>query len=135
MSGLISLREAAIISGYHQDYLSFLIRKNKLHGEKIGRAWCVKEEELRMFLLNKNIVENVVAGNSEKTEKKIHLFDTKSKLVLFILFFIFVSLLIFSRSNNDVKIKKVVDDNSGFLVNTIYSETANEISSETSTKN
>jgi hypothetical protein len=135
MSGLISLREAAIISGYHQDYLSFLIRKNKLNGEKIGRAWCLREEEFRIFLLKKNTVENIGDEKLEKMKEKMRFFDTRIKQVSFVLFFIFVSFLIFFRSNNDVRIKDVLNKKNGFAVNTIYSETASEVSSETSTKN
>jgi len=47
---LISLKEASAISGYHPDYLSFLIRSGKLKGTKISRTWFVDKNELETFL-------------------------------------------------------------------------------------
>ena len=50
---IISLNQASKISGYHQDYLSSLIRKNELKGEKIGNSWFTTEEEIRKYLAEK----------------------------------------------------------------------------------
>lgn len=58
MAGLILLKEAAKISGYHQDYLSFLIRKGQLKGQKIGHNWFLEEAELRSFLSQKKSTSN-----------------------------------------------------------------------------
>lgn len=55
LSKVISLHQASIISGYHQDYLSFLIRKREIKGEKMGRNWVTTEEEIRNYILNKEI--------------------------------------------------------------------------------
>ena len=49
----IKLREAAIISGYHPDYLSYLIRNKKLLGFKKGHDWYVGEAELRAYVLKR----------------------------------------------------------------------------------
>lgn len=135
MSGLISLREAAIISGYHQDYLSFLIRKNKLHGEKIGRAWCIKEQELKEFLLRRGVVENEGGEKPTEFKKNFSFLNIKTKQILFVLFFLFVSLVVFFEYENDIKIINAAVKKSGHVVNTVYSDTTSEISSETSTKN
>ena len=47
---LISLREAAKISGLSQPHLSLLIRQKKLWGEKIGRNWVTTEQAIRKYL-------------------------------------------------------------------------------------
>ena len=66
---LISLKEAAKISGYHSDYLSFLIREKKLFGERIGRSWCTTEDALNAYLAG----ENKSAQTKPKKGKKIKL--------------------------------------------------------------
>lgn len=88
MSSFISLHEAAILSGYHQDYLSFLIRKNKLNGRKIGRSWCVKKNDIRNFMLDKNNTKNQKHfGTTKKSKFEIfkHGFS-KTKFFVFSLF-------------------------------------------------
>ena len=50
---LISLKEASKISGYHPDYLSSLIRKGEIKGERIGRNWFSTEEDIKDYLLRK----------------------------------------------------------------------------------
>lgn len=47
---LLSLAEAAQISGYHQDYLGALARQGKLHAVKVGRNWTVSRGALNEFL-------------------------------------------------------------------------------------
>ena len=51
----ISLSYASKISGYHQDYLSSLIRKNEIKGEKIGGSWFTTEEEVRNYIFKQKI--------------------------------------------------------------------------------
>jgi len=131
MSGLISLNEASKISGYHQDYLSYLIRKNKLNGEKIGRAWCVTEDDLRKFILEKNtgvIKGSVKNGNNSADILKI-------KKISLVLFFVLLGFLLFFelKETNTDNINK--NKEKGFVVDTIYSETSSEVSSQISTKN
>jgi len=51
----ISLKEAAELSGYTQDYLGQLIRSGKLPGKKVyvNVAWMTTEEDLREYLAAK----------------------------------------------------------------------------------
>ncbi|EKD43042.1 MAG: hypothetical protein ACD_72C00487G0001 [uncultured bacterium] len=134
MGGLISLREAATISGYHQDYLSFLIRKNKLNGKKIGRSWCVREEELRDFLAKKNAGEIIDNEKSDFNNKPINFVCLIKKLIpaVFLLFILFF-LIIFQFINNK-KIENNEELKNGYVVSTIYSESVSEVSSQTTTK-
>jgi excisionase family DNA binding protein len=47
---LISLQEAAVLSGLSQPHLSLLIRQGKLWGKKIGRNWVTTEQAVREYL-------------------------------------------------------------------------------------
>jgi hypothetical protein len=52
---VISLHQASIISGYHQDYLSSLIRKNEIRGQKMGGNWFTTEEEVKNYIFKQKI--------------------------------------------------------------------------------
>ena len=47
---LISLREAAKLSGLSQGHLPLLIRDGELWGTKIGRNWVTTEKAVRDYL-------------------------------------------------------------------------------------
>jgi hypothetical protein len=47
---LISLSQAAELSGLTQPHLALLIRQGKLWGEKIGRNWVTTEIAVREYL-------------------------------------------------------------------------------------
>jgi excisionase family DNA binding protein len=49
----LSLKEASKLTGYHPDYISYLIRNKKINGEKIGRNWFVSKDELLTYLSTK----------------------------------------------------------------------------------
>ena len=52
---VISLNQAAEISGYTQDYLGFLVRKGELKGMKKGRTWFTTEEEVKNYIFKKKV--------------------------------------------------------------------------------
>lgn len=52
---VISLSQASKISGYHSDYLSALIRKGEIKGEKIGGNWFTTEEELKNYTFKQKV--------------------------------------------------------------------------------
>lgn len=52
---VISLNQAAQISGYTQDYLGYLIRTGEMKGTKKGRAWFTTEEEVKNYLFKKKV--------------------------------------------------------------------------------
>ncbi|MFA5791897.1 MAG: hypothetical protein WC884_02575 [Candidatus Paceibacterota bacterium] len=52
---VISLHQASKISGYHQDYLSLLIRKKEIKGEKMGGNWFTTEEEVKNYIFKQEI--------------------------------------------------------------------------------
>lgn len=51
--GYISLKEATEIFGYHPDYLSYLMRKGKIKGKRIGRDWFTTKDAVQNYLLTK----------------------------------------------------------------------------------
>ncbi len=52
---VITLHQASKISGYHQDYLSSLIRKKEIKGEKVGGNWLTTEEEIKNYIFKQKI--------------------------------------------------------------------------------
>jgi excisionase family DNA binding protein len=50
VSEYLTLKEAAKLSGYHQDYLSQLIRSGKLAGRRIGKDWLTTKYALVKYL-------------------------------------------------------------------------------------
>ena len=47
---LLSLREAAKMTPYTQEYLSLLARKRRIAAVKVGRTWMLTQRELRRYL-------------------------------------------------------------------------------------
>jgi len=47
---IISLSQAAVLSGLSMPHLSLLIRQNKLWGQKIGRNWVTTEKAVTEYL-------------------------------------------------------------------------------------
>lgn len=56
LNKVISLKEASKISGYHQDYLSSLIRKKEIKGKKIGGSWFTTEEEIKNYIFKQKVI-------------------------------------------------------------------------------
>ena len=54
MSQYITLKEAARISGYHQDYLGQLIRSGKLSGRRLGKEWVTTALVLAEYMNGKS---------------------------------------------------------------------------------
>ncbi len=52
---VVSLNQASKITGYHSDYLSALIRKGELKGEKVGGSWFTTEEEIKNYIFRQKI--------------------------------------------------------------------------------
>jgi len=55
LKNVISLNQAAKISGYTQDYLGYLIRTGEMKGVKKGRAWFTTEEDVKNYIFKKKI--------------------------------------------------------------------------------
>lgn len=58
---VISLNQAAQLSGYTQDYLGFLVRKGEIKGMKKGRTWFTTEEEVKNYIFKKKVRQNKFA--------------------------------------------------------------------------
>ncbi len=59
LADLITLREASKISGYNPDYLGFLIREGQLRGKKVGRNWLTTREDIKYYLQNQTVRQEV----------------------------------------------------------------------------
>ena len=51
LDDIISLREAAELSGLTQPHLALLVRQGKLWGKKIGRNWVTTEQAVQEYLV------------------------------------------------------------------------------------
>jgi len=52
---VVSLGQASKITGYHSDYLSALIRKGEIKGEKVGGNWVTTEEEIKDYIFKQKV--------------------------------------------------------------------------------
>jgi excisionase family DNA binding protein len=108
----LSLKEAAKLSGYHPDYLSYLLRKKKIKGEKIGRDWVVTESALKEYLLGKKFLPLEKILFSKFSFKKI-LFS-----FIFVLLILFFAILIFTpfsfqKEKGDFELSKIKTEKLG----------------------
>jgi hypothetical protein len=94
---VISLNEAAKLSGYTQDYLGFLVRKGEIKGMKKGRAWFTTEEEIKNYLFKKKVRHQEFA-----IKDFFSLTRTKNIILATIIIFIggFFMLSYFNKNNN-----------------------------------
>ncbi|NVN97199.1 hypothetical protein HXX01_03135 [Candidatus Nomurabacteria bacterium] len=72
---VISLNQAAKISGYTQDYLGYLIRTGEMKGVKKGRAWFTTEEDVKNYIFKKKV-------RSEKLAVKEFFSPTRTKNII-----------------------------------------------------
>jgi excisionase family DNA binding protein len=50
LNELISLQEAAILSGLSTSHLRLLVRRGDMWGRKLGRNWCTTREAVTTYL-------------------------------------------------------------------------------------
>ncbi|MEI6281049.1 MAG: helix-turn-helix domain-containing protein [bacterium] len=81
---VISLGEASKITGYHSDYLSSLIRKGEINGEKFGGSWYITEDEIKNYIFKQKVRHKKFAIGDFFSPKR-----TKRILVLAGVFFVF----------------------------------------------
>ncbi|MFA5773418.1 MAG: hypothetical protein WC908_01965, partial [Candidatus Paceibacterota bacterium] len=111
---VISLHQAAKISGYTQDHLGYLIRSGEMKGVKKGRNWFTTEYEIKSYLLkqktiraqssNKGSVKKVI--QRKVANKKIPFLTSPRNFLLSSLIIIFiglssVSFYLFEKNNNN----------------------------------
>lgn len=58
----ISLRTAAAMTGYHQDYLAFLCRTGQLAGAKVARNWMTTRAAVAEFQKARREIQRARAG-------------------------------------------------------------------------
>ena len=85
---MISLNQAAKISGYTQDYLGYLIRRGEIKAVRTGRNWFTTEEQVREYLFKKKIRSEEFAIKeflSPRRVKKIILFTVATFFIVFVI--------------------------------------------------
>ncbi len=130
MGDFLSLSEAAKISGYHRDYLSFLVRKGELKAERIGRNWFLSEGELRIFLKKKNGQAEIENNNFKN--KKV---SVLGKILVLALVACVVFVLIFIINQSQHKNSTLPAVAKTYEVKTFYSDTGNDVSATPSGAN
>ncbi|MFA7000080.1 MAG: helix-turn-helix domain-containing protein, partial [Candidatus Paceibacterota bacterium] len=72
LKNVISLNQAAKISGYTQDYLGYLIRSGEIKGVKKGGIWFTTEEEITHYISKQKAIHRklVVKDFLEKVSNK-----------------------------------------------------------------
>ncbi len=80
---VISLNQAAKLSGYSQDYLGFLIRQGDIKGVKMGRSWFTTEGEVKKYISKRE------ARSRQKAFREIFsLHRTRNLIIATIIIFI-----------------------------------------------
>ncbi len=85
---MISLNQAAKISGYTQDYLGYLIRRGEIKAVRTGRNWFTTEDQVREYIFKKKIRSEEFAIReffSPRRVKKIILFTVATFFVVFVI--------------------------------------------------
>lgn len=97
LKNVITLSQAAKISGYSQDYLGFLIRTGEIKGIKKGRTWLTTEEEVKDFLFRRKVSKKDLALPEFLSRRR-----RKNILIatLFILFVMWMFLPQINSNNN-----------------------------------
>lgn len=95
----LRLKEAAELSGYHSDYLGYLVRSKKLKGEKIGKSWFVAEADLRRLLrLKRKEIEEELPLIKEEIRQEIaaagNMLWPKAALALSLISLLLISLAV-----------------------------------------
>ena len=92
---IISLNQAAKISGYSQDYLGYLIRSGEIKGVKKGRVWFTTEEEVNNYIFKKKVRNRELAVRDFFSPTR-----TRNIVIATIIVFVCIFLFLSSRNKN-----------------------------------
>ncbi len=107
---VISLNQAAKISGYTQDYLGYLIRSGDMKGVKKGRAWFTTEEELQNYLFKKKVRNKEFAIKEFFSKSRIKNIAIIAIIIFIVWFFLSSSVNKNNNENVDVIQSAVTSD-------------------------
>ena len=97
LKNVISLNQAAKISGYTQDYLGYLIRKGEIRGVKKGRVWFTTVEDVKDYTFKKKI-------RGEEFAVREFFSPTRTRNIIIATIIIFIGgFLLFGSINKDKK--------------------------------
>lgn len=118
---LISLKKASEISGYHPDYLSYLIRKGKIRGKRVGRDWFTTEEAVKNYLSTKKFLPIKDILFSKVSPKMIFALGVAAILIGIAAFLIINPPAYFQQARGDFSKKELQTENVGPVKVTTYS--------------
>lgn len=103
---VISLNQAAKMSGYTQDYLGYLIRTGEMKGVKKGRVWFTTEEDAKDYIFKKKV-------RSEKFAIRGFFSPTRTRNIVIatiaiILISIFWTSFVNKKNNQGVEVKSTL---------------------------
>lgn len=136
MVKILTLKEASKLTGYHQDYLSALVRSGKLKAERAGRSWLVTEDDLRVFAAEKNLLAPVAtAADAAPVKRRIGLYLIFIILAVAVMAtaIIYVFSLAFANrpaAGQPTEEKHEQEDIVGVKIKTYYTEDAAEFSAQ-----
>lgn len=118
---LISLKKASEISGYHPDYLSYLIRKGRIRGRRVGRDWFTTEEAVKNYLSTKKflLIKDILF--SKVSPRIIFALGVAAILIGIGAFLFLSSEAYFQKSPGDFSQQELQTKNIGTLKVTTYS--------------
>lgn len=96
---VLSLSEASKISGYHPDYLSALIRKGEIKGEKTGGNWFTTEDEIKNYIFKQKVRHGRPAFFDFFSQKRTQNILIASGIIFALLFFL--SLYVYSLNHQN----------------------------------
>lgn len=116
LKNIISLNQAAKISGYTQDYLGYLIRTGEMKGVKKGRVWFTTEEAVKDYIFKKKV-------RSEKLAVREFFSPTRTRniviatIIVFIVGFFLLSRMDKGKGNRVEEIRSgVASDGEGLKI-------------------
>lgn len=104
LKNVITLSQAAKISGYSQDYLGFLIRSGEMKGIKKGRTWLTTEDEVRNYIFKRKVGKKDLALPlflSRRRRKNILI------ATLVLLFVVWMFLPEIYKNNDGVRVEEI----------------------------
>ncbi len=103
LKNIISLNQAAKISGYTQDYLGYLIRTGEMKGVKKGRVWFTTEEAVKDYLFKKKIRSDKIAISGFLSPTRTRNIIIATLFVAVVLFLVWSNFI--NKENKNVEVK------------------------------
>ncbi len=99
---IITLHEAAIQSGYTQDYLGWLVRKGEIKAIKVGRNWCTTQQAIQEYLFKQKVCSGELALEGFFSGRRTHTIIAITLIVFVGVFY--MTNAVYSKNNSMVSV-------------------------------